>query len=329
MTTDPTRRLLDLLRIEAPIVNAPMAGIAGGALAAAVTTAGGLGFVGGGYGGLGWIDEQLALAAGTRVGVGVITWALDDQLLAALVDRGVRDVWLSFGDPAPHLGGLHDAGAIVVCQVQSVGEAVAASTAGADVIVAQGNEAGGHGRDNESVWSLVPVIADAVGPVPVLAAGGIGTAADVQRARRAGAAGVAVGTRFYATHEALDTTAAKLRLVERAGSDTTRTTVFDLVRGPGWPTGYDGRAIVNAMTREWRGREAELRAHLGRERARYARAATIDDLDTRVVWAGAGLDDIDRIESAGDVVRAMAALPPAGMVVTQQCSDDRRLGPLR
>jgi nitronate monooxygenase len=266
-----------------------------------------LGFVGGGYGDLRWIDEQLTLAAGRRVGVGVIAWTLDDQLLAALVDRGVREVWLSFGDPASHVRVLHDAGSIAICQVQSVDEAVDARAAGADVIVAQGNESGGHGRDNESLWTLLPMIVDAVDPVPVLAAGGIGTAGGLHRAQRAGAAGVAIGTRFYATHEALDSAGAKRRLVERAATDTTRTTVFDLVRGPEWPSGYTGRAIANVIVREWRGRETDLRTHLARERARYARAAELDDLDVRVIWAGAGLDDIDSVESAGDIVRAIAS----------------------
>jgi nitronate monooxygenase len=88
------------------VVNAPMAGVAGGALAAAVTRAGGLGFIGGGYGDMTWIDEQLDIAAGTAVGVGLITWALADRqgLVKHVVGRSVRWVWLSFGDPAPHVG---------------------------------------------------------------------------------------------------------------------------------------------------------------------------------------------------------------------------------
>ena len=309
--TEPTRRLLDLLGVDVPIVNAPMARIAGGALAAAVSTAGGLGFVGGGYGDLGWIDEQLTFAAGVRVGVGLITWALDDgpRQLNALVDRGIRDMWLSFGDPAPHIAVLHDAGAMAICQVQSVDEAVEAVAAGADVIVAQGTESGGHGRDNESLWTLLPAIADAVDPTPVLAAGGIGNADDLRRAQRAGAAGAAVGTRLYASHEALDSTAAKQRLVERTGADTTRTTVFDLVRGPQWPAGYSGRAVSNATVERWHGREADLSARVAGERDRYERATALDDLDVRVVWAGSGLDGIDHLASAHDIVRAIAAAP--------------------
>ena len=311
VTTASTRRVLDLLRIEVPILNAPMAHIAGGALAGAVSAAGGLGFIGGGYGDLGWIDEQLALAAGERVGVGLITWALDGRprLLTALVDRGIRDVWLSFGDPAPHIDVLHEAGTRAICQVQSVADAVGAVAAGGDVIVAQGDESGGHGRENGSLWTLLPAVARAVHPTPVLAAGGIVTADDLRRAQRAGAAGAAVGTRLYASHEALDSAAAKQQLVERTSRDTTRTTIFDLVRGPRWPPGYTGRAITNAIVERWCGQEAGLRAHLASERQRYKRAAALDDLDVRVVWAGCGLDGIDHIASAHDIVRAIAGTP--------------------
>lgn len=241
---DPTRRLLDVLRIEVPIVSAPMARIAGGALAGEVSAAGGLGFVGGGYGDLDWIDEQLGLATGA---------------------------------------------------------------ARADVIVAQGNESGGHGRDNESLWTVLPATARAVHPTPVLAAGGVGTAEDLRRALRAGAAGAAVGTRLYASDEALDSAAAKGRLVERAAGDTVRTAVFDLLRGPRWPAGYTGQALSNAVVERWHGREADLRNELASEGDRYGRAAARDDLEVRVIWAGSGLDGIDRVAPAGDIVRAIAA----------------------
>jgi nitronate monooxygenase len=133
------------------VVNAPMAGIAGGALAAAVSAAGGLGFIGGGYGDAAWIDDQLDIAGDKSVGVGLITWALAGRpcVLDHVLDRGVRWIWLSFGDATPHLDVVHAAGAIAVCQVQSADEARRVANAGADVIVAQGHEAGGHGRDNE------------------------------------------------------------------------------------------------------------------------------------------------------------------------------------
>ena len=248
------------------VVNAPMAGVAGGALAAAVTRAGGLGFIGGGYGDMTWIDEQLDIAPGTAVGVGLITWALADRqgLVEHVVRRGVRWVWLSFGDPAPHVGVVHDAGAAAWCQVQTVADARRVAAAGADVIVAQGNESGGHGRDNQPLAVLLPEVIAAVAPIPVLAAGGITTADDRHRAMGAGAAGVVVGTRLYASHEALDTDAAKARLV--AGSATCRTIVFDLRARSGVarrahrarPRQLDGRAL--AWTRGRPPRRPRLRA---------------------------------------------------------------------
>ncbi len=282
-----------------------MAGIAGGALASAVTRAGGLGFIGGGYGDVSWIDEQLDIVADTEVGVGLITWMLRDRpgLLERLMCRGVRWVWLSFGDPAPHIPVLHEAGAVVLCQVQTVTEARRAAAAGAHVIVAQGQESGGHGRDNAPLAELLPAVIAAVAPIPVLAAGGITTRVDRQWAMALDAAGVVVGTRLYASEEALDTDAAKDRLV--ASTATRRTNVFDLVRGPAWPVGYTGRAIVNSTVARWHGREDELRADLDTVRHDYRQAVAADDTDVRVVWAGTGVSGINELLPAGDIVRSM------------------------
>jgi nitronate monooxygenase len=227
-----------------------------------VTRAGGLGFIGGGYGHVSWIDDQLDIAADAEVGVGLITWVLRDRpgLVERLVRRGVRWVWLSFGDPAPHIPVLHEAGAVALCQVQTVAQARRAAAAGADVIVAQGQESGGHGRDNAPLAELLPAVIAAVAPIPVLAAGGITTSVDRQWAMALDAAGVVVGTRLYASEEAPDTGAAKDRLV--TSTVTRRTSVFDLVRGPVWPVGYTGRAIVNSTVARWHGREDELRVEL-------------------------------------------------------------------
>ena len=110
---------------------------------------------------------------------------------------------------------------------------------------------------------------------------------------------------MYATTEAIDTAAAKRRLVTTTGSDTVRTTVFDLIRGPEWPTGYSGRAIVNETTTHWHGREGDLRISLDSARADYRRAVADDDVSRRVIWAGAALDRLHEIRPAADVVRAI------------------------
>ena len=134
--------------------------------------------------------------------------------------------------------------------------------------------------------------------------GAITTPSDRQRATASGAAGVVVGTRLYASHEALDTDAAKARLV--ASSVTRRTTVFDLVRGPIWPAGHSGRAIVNSTVERWHGRQAALRRDLDTQRRHYRQAVAADDTDVRVVWAGTGVSRIHDILPAGEIVRTIA-----------------------
>ena len=119
-----------------------------------------------------------------------------------------------------------------------------------------------------------------------------------------GAAGVVIGTRLYASHEALDTDAAKAQLV--GSTATCRTTVFDHVRGPSWPDGYTGRAIVNSTVERWHGRQAALRANLDVARRDYRQAVATDDTTGRVVWAGTGVARIHDVLPAGDIVRAIA-----------------------
>ncbi len=292
-------------RVPAPIANAPMANIAGGALAGAVTTAGGLGLIGGGYGDVSWIEQQFATADHPEVGVGLITWAVDDRpdLVECLAAIGVRTFFLSFGDPTVLLEQIHEVGGRSICQVQTVAEAKQAASSGADAIVAQGNEAGGHGRDNESADDLAARILAEVPSTPLLIAGGKTCGADLAQAWDLGAAGIVVGTAMYATIEALDTDAAKQRLATSTRSDTVRTTVFDLVRGPEWPTGYNGRALTNRTTRRWHSHEDTLRAHLDEQRAEYRHATATQDLSRRVIWAGTGVDAVNAVVPASDLTR--------------------------
>jgi nitronate monooxygenase len=296
------------------MVNAPMAFVAGGALAAAVTAAGGLGLIGGGYGDEGWIDAQRRVAGDPRVGVGLITWSVAERrgLVERLLRRGVRTLFLSFGDPSPFIAPAHAAGARVVCQVQSAADASHAAEAGADAIAVQGNEAGGHGRDNEPVMDLAAVVIASVAPLPVLLAGGAVDGADLAAAWRIGAAGVVMGTRFYATDEALDTCAAKQRLVAAADESTVRTSVFDVVRGPTWPEGFTGRALRNALTERWHGNEEALWRSLHRAHAEYQRATAADDPEVRVVWAGTGVGRVRAVQPAANIVESVMAEALAG-----------------
>lgn len=296
-------RFCDAFHVEAPIANAPMATIAGGALAGAVASAGGLGLIGGGYGDLAWIEQQFATAHHSDVGVGLITWAVQDQpdVVALLAEIGVRTFLLSFGDPTRLLAQIQDVGGRSICQVQTIAEAKHAASSGADAIVAQGNEAGGHGRDNEPADDLAARILAALPSTPTLIAGGKASGADLADAWQRGAAGIVVGTAMYATTEALDTPAVKERLVAATAGDTVRTTVFDHVRGPEWPPGYNARSLTNDTTERWHSDEEAFRSSLDEQRAQYQRAAAAQDLSQRVVWAGTGIDVVDTVLPAADL----------------------------
>jgi nitronate monooxygenase len=300
--------LTRLLGIAQPIILAPMGAVAGGRLAAAVTRAGGLGLLGPGYLGPDWIEREFAAAGNAPVGIGFITWHLarhPEQLESALAHKPPA-VMLSFGDPSAFVPAIKASGAKCLAQVQSVSDAILAANAGADVIVAQGSEAGGHGA-RRGGFALLPAVVDAVAPLPVVAAGGIADGRGLAAALMLGASGVLIGTRFFASEEALGSAAAKQRLVEGRGDETLRTTIFDMVRKIDWPKPYDGRALANDFTRRWHGRETDLAARVEEENARYLAAAEKADTSTAVVWAGEGVDLIQRIEPAEAILQRVAA----------------------
>jgi nitronate monooxygenase len=301
-------QLTELFEIRHPILLAPMGGVSGGALAAAVTAAGGLGLIGGGYGDPDWLETEFGNAGSQRVGVGLITWSLArrPELFDLVLLHEPDAVMLSFGDPAPFAAKIKDAGAVMICQVQTRRQAIEAARAGADLVVAQGGEAGGHGAARGTL-ALVPAVIDAVDPLPVVAAGGIADGRGLAAALALGAAGALMGTRFYAAEEALGHRTAKARIVEADGDRTVKTTVFDLVRGFDWPAGYPGRALVNDFTERWHGREAALAGALEAERARYAGAAAAGDVGTAVVFAGECVDLIGAVEPAAAIVERVVA----------------------
>jgi nitronate monooxygenase len=295
-------KLTELLGIEHPIILAPMGGVSGGALAASVTRAGGFGLIGAGYGDPEWIEREFAAAGNTPVGIGFITWSLakQPQLLDMALARKPRTVMLSFGDAAPFAKKVKDAGALLICQVQNVKDAKTVAALGADIVVAQGTEAGGHGA-GRATFTLVPAIVDAV-QVPVVAAGGIADGRGMAAALMLGAVGVLVGTRFSASQESLTHANLKKKIVESDGDSTTRTKVFDTVRGYTWPHPYDGRAIRNAFLERWHGNDAGLEAAMATEGPRYKDAAAQGDTNTMVMFAGENIDLIHDLPPAAEIV---------------------------
>ncbi len=304
-----------LLGIDHPVLLAPMGGVSGGALAGAVSAAGGLGLIGAGYadpalgwGSDDWISAEFDKAGNRAVGIGFITWALDKRpgALDAALERRPAAVMLSFGDIAPYAEKIRDSGAALICQVQTLQDAKDVAARGADIVVAQGTEAGGHGADRATL-PLVPAVADAVAPVPVAAAGGIADGRGLAAALMLGAEGVLVGTRFWATQEALGHPNQKALIERTGGDDTLRTKVFDTARGLTWPEPYTGRAICNAFTDEWHGRDDALRAEGQPMRERFFAAQRSGDTGTAVTFAGEGLDLIADRPAAGALVERMVA----------------------
>lgn len=299
LTTPLTR----LLGMRYPVLCAPMGDTAGGRLAAAVSDAGGLGLIGGGYADPAWLQQALSDAGSSRIGVGFITFALAKrpEALGIALEAEVPAVLLSFGDPRPFADAVHASGALLICQVQTSDEIGAAVEAGADVLVAQGQDAGGHGRPDRGTMALVPSVVDRVHPTPVVAAGGIADGRGLAAALVLGAAGVSLGTRFLATTEAISSPAEAAALVASRSEDTVRTSVFDVIRGPAWPEGHDGRALGNDLVDQWHDRIDEA-AHSRDDLAAAYRATAPEDLSQRVVWAGEGLDLVTQIEPAAAVV---------------------------
>ena len=197
--------LTRLLGIEHPILLAPMGSAAGGKLAAAVTNAGGLGLIGSGYANVDAIRKELTEAGNARVGIGFILWALErnPSALDVALDARPAAVMLSFGDPTPFTDRIREAGCKIICQVQTLAQAREAAAAGADIIIAQGRDAGGHSGMTRGTMGLVPAVVDAVAPIPVVAAGGIADGRGLAAALALGAAGVSMGTRFTASRESL------------------------------------------------------------------------------------------------------------------------------
>lgn len=294
-------RLTQLLGIDAPLLLAPMAGVAGGALAAAVSRAGGLGLIGGGYGDLVWIEQQWELANGADVGIGLITWALQDkpQILPAVLERKPKALLLSFGDIAPFAPTIKAHGTPLIVQVQTLADARLAAQHGADMIVAQGTEAGGH-CGTRATLPLVPAIVDAVGDIPVIAAGGIADGRGLAAALMLGAAGVMCGSAFYTCHEALSHERAKNNAISSSGDDTIYSPLFDMIRGLDWPKEWKIRTLTNEFTQRWAGQEAALADNLPSIMAEFSAAAAQGDMRTAPTIIGEAADLLTQRRSAAD-----------------------------
>jgi NAD(P)H-dependent flavin oxidoreductase YrpB (nitropropane dioxygenase family) len=302
-------RACAVLGIEHPVVQAGMSReYTSATLVAAVSAAGGLGILGclGRTG-----DEAVAEIRRIRAltdrpfGVNFVLHRLDEAAFAAVLAERPPVVSLFRGDPAAATAAAHTAGATVVHQVTTVAEAKHALAAGVDILIAQGTEAGGH-NGPVPLWALVPAVVAVAGDRPVLAAGGIVDGRGLAAALCLGAAGVVMGTRFLATPEAPTSSLHKQYLLAAGPDATLASDVPDLLWGIPWP-GVQARALRTALLMRWHGREAGLLAEREAVAAGVERARAAGDADEMILLAGAGVDRIDAIVPAADLVRRAVA----------------------
>ncbi len=304
-------RFTELLGLTCPVMSAPMSNHSGGQLAAAVSQAGGLGTFGGSNDfGPDWLRQQIAQIRSQTArpfGVGFITQLieLDPTNFEIALEEQTPVIVFSFADPQPWLDRARDAGAITVCQVQSAELAELSAAAGADLLLAQGNEAGGHTGQMNLLPFLVGLV-ERYPQLPILAAGGITSGRALAAALAAGAQGVSLGTALLATPEAVETPAAfKERIVQADGQDTTFTRLYDLLGSRPWPPGIAGRVYRNRLVREWDGRDADILAHREELASDVASARARQDPEIASVYMGQGVGQVNAIRPAAEVIQEM------------------------
>ena len=308
----------ELLGIEQPIVQAPMAAIS--RLAAAVSNAGALGMLT-----LTWSEDAGAVvretAALTTRPFGGNLVLTDDhhRRLDAALEAGLRIVSFFWGEPSGYVQQVHDAGGIVLHTVGTAEEARRAVASGADVIVAQGWEAGGYVWGTVATLPLVPAVVDAVDPVPVIAAGGIGDARGVAAVLALGAQAAWLGTRFLLAEEMPIHQDYRRRLIAAAETDPQR--YADLYE-VGWPDAPH-RALRNSTADAWQaaGRPplaqrpgaGEVIAHFasGESIVRYEpappMAGTTGEIEALSMWAGQSVALARQPQSAADIVTELTS----------------------
>jgi nitronate monooxygenase len=307
-----------MLGIEQPIVQAPMAAIP--PLAAAVSNAGALGMVT-----LTWSDDAGALVrevAGLTerpFGGNLVLTSDQHRRLDQALEAGLRIVSFMLGDPSGYIKLVHDAGGVVLVTVGSAEEARRAVGAGADVVVAQGWEAGGHLSGTVATLPLVPAVVDAVAPVPVIAAGGIGDARGVAAVLALGAQAAWLGTRFLLAEEMPIHEDYRHRLIAAVETDAQR---YPNLYSVGWPDSPH-RALRNSTADTWeaagrpplaqRPGAGDVIAHFGSGEAivRYEpappMAGTTGDIEALSMWAGQSVALARQPQPAADIVAELTS----------------------
>ncbi len=296
-------RVTELLGIEYPIIQGGMAWVAEHNLAAAVSEAGGFGLIGGANAPGEVVREEIRKAKElTKKPFGVNVMLMSphaDDVAKVVVEEGIKVVTTGAGNPAKYMEMWKNAGIKVIPVVASVGLARMMEKAGADAVVAEGTESGGH-IGEETTMTLVPQVVDAVS-IPVIAAGGIGDGRGIAAAFMLGAEAVQIGTRFVVAKESIVHENYKQRIIKAKDIDSTVT---------GRSHGHPVRCLRNQMTREYIKLEAEGKSF---EELEYLTLGTLrravmeGDVTNGTVMAGQIAGMIKKEQTCKEIIEEMMA----------------------
>jgi nitronate monooxygenase len=298
-------RFTSTFGVTHPIMLAPMGGATDAGLVVAVSSAGGLGSFGAMHPRQpdAWVAQQIteiraSIDGPFAVGFNTVFLPLMEARFNVALEAEVPVVMLSFGDPKPWIDRAHAAGARVICQVQTPSHARAAVDAGADALVVQGNEAGGH-TGAIGLLPLLDTVLDWGVDLPVLAAGGIASGRTLAAVLTMGADGACIGTALLASQEASPVHPSTKDLITASdGSDTVWTSSFDIALGWRFPDGIRVRAHANDFTREWEGREDELRSR----RAEIGVTLDETDADQALIMYGQSAAAVTAVRPVAEII---------------------------
>lgn len=322
-----TTRITKQFGLKTPIINAGMAFVAGPELAAAVANAGGLGMLGGAMvpaEGLRLMIRATRDRTAGCFGVDLIGDFLDETHIDVLIEEKVAVAVFFWSAPSPaQVARLKSGGVGFWMQIGSVAEAEAAATLGAEALVVQGSQAGGHNRSSAPLADLFAAVRNARPDLPLIAAGGISDGTGMAAALSHGADAVWCGTRFLASREADAHDGYKARVIGAGKDSTALTTVF----GPEWP-GQPVRALVNEAVRTSQGRvEAALQEAAGQTIGttllggetvpvpRYSAILPTRAFDADLEWA---------CLTAGECAAEIRSVEPAGTIIARMMDEARR-----
>lgn len=305
-------RVSDLMGVEHPVLLGGMSTHTTPEMVAGVSNAGGLGILGCAAMPphvVARSAEEIRALSDRPFGMNLLLFLADDDAVSAVLAASPSVLSTAWGFPQSDLkavfGRAHEAGVKVAHMASTVAEAERAVEAGADVVIAQGTEGGGH-VGVMGTMPLVRMVVKAVEPVPVVAAGGVSDGAGLAAALALGADGVLLGTRFLASSESPLSPDKKQAILDSDGHDTALTEIPDVISGRVWPGAY-ARTKRNRLIEDWMGREGELRYRRAEVAARVQEAHQSGDSDNSVLYTGQTAGLINDIQPVGNIVQAIVA----------------------